>query len=528
MDNREKINIQQMVDCEKQEPFYPVTHAQAVKIIDEGQVKNLQDILGIVLEFIRNFGNFDFNDILSLGCGAGDAFDGERGCTMWEELYPLSTEVLQNDLKPVTGDAIYRFIQGFQPDGVIEPGNNKAISGDTIYNYIQNFVGGEIAQGNSKFVTGGDIYLYLQNFQPNGSIVSGDTRAVSGDTVWQALSQIEDNFWSTDENYQGSIKQKSTGNSLQLSKNNELAIGQNNVTTNNSVFTVGIGASQNNRQNAIEVTDEIDNSLKIPFNNESVSIQSHMRNEQEDLNHLTDDQLEKLRQLIADKWRASFTFNASNIGGSYYSDNNGIKLSWSIKDSNGNNVPSDRIQISNILYNNTIIAENVGPTSNTSINDYTNFNFGNSGSSNIQFTMRLAVMGEPSNSELNTSKSSSVNIYAPCYIFCSSNNNLQTIPQNATVVKCINKFDGTITIQGSNQYIYIATPQYFNINRPTSSYQPFKDSDSGFEFSLSTDYYQSNVSKNFTLKNKSITTYYNIVRSDQLLDSNIQWHIINK
>ena len=42
MDNREKINIQQMVDCEKQEPFYPVTHAQAVKIIDEGQVKNLQ------------------------------------------------------------------------------------------------------------------------------------------------------------------------------------------------------------------------------------------------------------------------------------------------------------------------------------------------------------------------------------------------------------------------------------------------------------------------------------------------------
>jgi len=25
-----------MVDCEKQEPFYPATHAEAVKIIDRG------------------------------------------------------------------------------------------------------------------------------------------------------------------------------------------------------------------------------------------------------------------------------------------------------------------------------------------------------------------------------------------------------------------------------------------------------------------------------------------------------------
>ncbi|WP_287385533.1 hypothetical protein [Lachnospira sp.] len=128
-----------MVDCEKQEPFYPVTHAQAIQVIDEGELKNLQDVLGVVLEFVRNFGSFDFGDKLELGYTSHNAFRGSDGKDLMdkmEELYPLATEVSQGELKPVTGGAIYDFVQGFAPSGRVEDGDTQAVAGDTVYDYI--------------------------------------------------------------------------------------------------------------------------------------------------------------------------------------------------------------------------------------------------------------------------------------------------------------------------------------------------------------------------------------------------------
>lgn len=542
MDNREKFNIKQMVDCEKQEPFYPVTHAQAIQVIDDGELKNLQDILGVILEFIRNFGNFDFEDRLQLGCNFDNAFDGERGCTMWNELYPLSQEVTQNDSKPVSGGAVFEFVQGFAPDGEVKDEDNRAVSGDTVYDYIQQFIGGVIEEDNSKFVTGGDIFNYLKNFQANGSITSGDNRAVSGDTVWQALSQIGDEFWDTDENHEGSIKQKSTLNTLEVSNNNEVAIGEYNKTTDDSVFTVGIGTLQN-RQNAIEVTNQLTDSLKVPFDNQSVSIQSHMRNEQPDILHLTQYLFDKLQDLINEKWKATWSFTGTTLGSEFYNGNTGIQLKWSIKDSEGQNYASNQIDTSytkiqqnqNGSFVDVITGINTSNTTHN-ITDYTQnpfqFNFQNSGKCETTFKM-FAKTKDNQIQATTTGKTASISLYAPSYIFYSTNPNITSIdnlPSGYKTVTCSSKsqFSASITIPSNGQaYIYIVTPQFINITKPTAENQPFKDADSGFEFSLSNEYYN-NATKSFTVCDKDTTVNYNLVRSDQLLTQGTTWNIKSK
>ena len=50
---------------------------------------------------------------------------------------------------------------------------------------------GAVAENNAGFVTGGVVYSALQAYQPDGVIEKGNTKAVSGDTVYQVTSGLD-------------------------------------------------------------------------------------------------------------------------------------------------------------------------------------------------------------------------------------------------------------------------------------------------------------------------------------------------
>lgn len=536
MDNREKFNIKQMVDCEKQEPFYPVTHAEAVKIIDNGEVKNLQDILGTVLNFITNFAGIDLHT-LQLGYTHDDAFYGDQGKTLWDSLLPLSTEVTYNDPKPVTGGAIYDYIENFKPSGSINSENENSVSGKTIYNYISSLMGGQITSDDNHLVSGSTVYNYVDNLQPTGSVQSGDLKPVSGDTVFNALSQLQDSFWETDSNYIGSIKQKPAGDqqlNLEVSNINEIALGSNNISNDNTIFSIGNG-TQNNRSNALEVTSDNSNSLKVPFsinnNIQYVSIQGHMRNEQENIKHLTSEQLEKLDRLISTNLVPKIHFVVDNITSEFYNLNRGISLTWGLQNSMG--YYDTVIGELNFNKSNTPIYSSSNSSGQFRIEDYSDsvnsnspFNFNTNGLTTFNFSM---VGNTTEIQPVNESRT--LNLYAPSFVFCSTNSNLSSIPQQSAQIvyaKSLTDFKAEFIIPEENrQYIYIAVPTFMNLSNPNSN-QPFKDKETGIEFSLSQGFYI-NTTVTFNVANsKSVQVNYNVVRSDQLLDSNVNWYIVHK
>lgn len=532
MDNREKFNIKQMVDCEKQEPFYPVTHAEAVKIIDNGEVKNLQDILSTVLNFIENFAGIELHT-LQLGYTHDDAFYGDQGKTLWDSLYPLSTEVVQNDQKPVTGGAIYSYIEDFRPSGEINSVNENTVSGKTIYNYINSLIGGQIASDDTHLVSGSTVYNYVNNLQPNGVVQSGDTRPVSGDTVFTALSQLQDSFWETDSNYIGSIKQKPAEDqqlNLEVSKNNEIALGNNNISNDNTIFSIGNGA-QNNRSNVLEVTSDNSNSLKVPFNNQYVSIQGHMRNEQEDIKHLTSAQLEKLNRLISINLVPKIHFVVETTESEFYNLNRGISVTWGLYNSMGES--DNVIGELNLNKSNITIYSSSNSFEEFRIVDYSNsaynnspFNFNTNGHTTFNFSLVGNTTEIQPVNEFRT-----INLYAPSFVFCSTESDLSSIPQGSSQIvyaKSLTDFKSEFTIPGQDrQYIYIAVPTFMNLSNPNYN-QPFKDRETGIEFSLSQEFYR-NTTVDFNIANsRQVTVYYNIVRSDQLLDSNVNWYIVHK
>ncbi|MEE3403546.1 MAG: YadA-like family protein [Acutalibacteraceae bacterium] len=50
---------------------------------------------------------------------------------------------------------------------------------------------GAVAENNAGFVTGGAVYNALQAFKPDGKVEEGDTKAVSGDTVYKVTSGLD-------------------------------------------------------------------------------------------------------------------------------------------------------------------------------------------------------------------------------------------------------------------------------------------------------------------------------------------------
>ena len=50
---------------------------------------------------------------------------------------------------------------------------------------------GAVAENNAGFVTGGVVYSALQAYQPDGVIEKGNTKAISGDTVYQVTSGLD-------------------------------------------------------------------------------------------------------------------------------------------------------------------------------------------------------------------------------------------------------------------------------------------------------------------------------------------------
>ena len=134
------------------------------------------------------------------------------------------------------------------------------------------------------------------------------------------------------------------------------------------------------------------------------------------------------------------------------------------------------------------------------------------------------------NSSANIDKQ--VNLYAPSYIFYSTDGNLSGISNEASIlnVESLSSFNANVTINGNtNQYIYIALPSFIQMNRPTENYQPFKDKESGFTFSLSNSYYNNTATKTFrTLPGSNVVVNYTIVRSDQKLDAGVLWNIVSK
>lgn len=517
MDTREKFNIKQMVDCEKQEPFYPVTHAQAIKIIDNGEVKVLQDIISNILNFIHNMENFDpNNDLLTLGYQINQAFPGNEGKQLSDNLLPVCDDIdeaikqnTEDQYKLASLQAIIDFVNNLTPDGTIRDGETKAVTGGDIYDFIDGLLHGSVSKNNDKLVTGGDVY--------------------------EALQDIEDPIWETDSNHVNSIKQKSQTQvedlGLQITNNNEVAIGKyNDSTLGETIFSVGSG-DVGDRRNSIEVTNDIQNSLKIPYEDQGyVSIQAHMRNAQTNIKHLTQEQLNKLEELINDKWKPSYSFSASTHVGAYLDNNTGIDLSWNIKNSEGGSatILTDYTH----LYKDNQEINNVPISSNGTytISNYEDYSFNSNGKS--KFTYKLVVVTD----ELASTGSSkeltdSVTLYAPSYMFTSTNDDLSTIPDNGVqIIRCtsLESFQGTISISNSNkEYIYIAVPTFTNIQEPTSNQQPFKDFDTGFQFNLSNEYFEE-TTKTFNICSKQVEVNYKIVRSNQLLDQNTTWTIAHR
>lgn len=549
MDTREKFNIKQMVDCENQEPFYPATHAEAVKIIDEGQIKNLQDIIGIILEFIRNFENVDLTDLLQLGHTSTTAFPGNEGVKLQEavrDLQPVD-EVMDGEMHPVTSNAVYDYVYNLHPDGEINNGDTRPVSGDTVYDYIQTLLNGIIEEGNPHLVTGGDIYNYVSSLQPNGNIEPDEDRAVSGGKIFEALQSLEDNFWETDSNYLGSLKQKPAEEQdlgLVVSNNNEVAIGKYNISNADTLFSVGSGV-ENNPINSIEVTSNPDDSLKVPYNGTPVSIQEHMRNGQYNILHLNKDDYDRLKILIGERWKADWSFSVSASGSEYLHRNQGIKLQWHITDSEGK--PKNTQQESNnvlITTSQTYLKQNgksepinytiQNPWDSHILNDYIinnnslEFNFSDTGKTQFSFKMYLLTNEITPQQE----KSASTYLYAPSYIFSNFNPNISSIPNDATAVQCakLENFSASITIdpqQQQDEYIYIAVPEFIGIQSPTQDNQPFQVVGQ-FEFNLQNGLLR-DTSKTFTVCNKSgIIVNYKIVRSAERLNYGIQWNIQHK
>lgn len=566
MDTREKFNIKQMFDCERQEPFYPVTHAQAVKIIDNGEVKNLQDIISVLLEFVNNFNGFSPTDLVQLGYEHYQAFFGDEGRLLQIQMatiYPASSSIIPLDIsnpgngyqtKPITSKAFLDYLSNWVLD-IVDEGYTQPVSSEAVYNYVQSFIleftNGIIGPVNTlntdKGVSGSTVYDYLYNdYFPNGTISSNDNKPVSGKTVHDYLQGVE-KVWKTVDGKEGSIKQvlPNDENALGLNvlNSNEVAIGKFNISnqkgtlsSGNTVFSVGIGSSNNSRANGIEIKNSISDTIYFPYESSYISIQHHIRNGQNDVKHLTSYQLDKLIALINEKWKASWSFSLSGNGGLYYHNNTGIKLSWDIKNSeNNNNVTLNQATIFQQQGSNNFVNLGVNitePRSEYTISDYSAqpilMNFNSSGQSTFTFKMNIQT------NELNDSSTKSISLYAPVYVFCSSNDNIQSLdslPNNCKTFGITSKSQfqvSNVTIDSNQQqYIYIALPQFIGLTQPNPTNQPFKDDDSGFEFSLSNSYFVT-TTKSTTLRNKQITTNYNIVRSDQLLTAGSTWKIKSK
>ena len=542
MDTREKFNIKQMVDCERQEPFYPVTHAQAVKIINNGQIVNLQDVIGDLLEFVRDFDNIELQEQLTIGIEDYQAFRGSDGYTLTQQmltLYPVQQSIVEdtnsgNYTKPISSKAFLRYIDSLLPDGEIKYDEDKSVSGGTVFRYIQeNLLGGEIVEGNDKLVIGGDIYEAIKNLQPEGTVTDGNTQPVSGGAVYSAIQEhLQDPLWESGQ-YAGSIKQVEADGQdlgLDITNNNEVAIGYFNYSAQGStLFTVGCGEDDRDRCNAIEVTNDTNNSLKVPYNNSTVSIQQHMRNEQQDICHLTQLQLDRLNSLIDANFKVSASFTATPDY-NYYDTIKKIAFTWSIK--NKNKQPASDITFIKLLFandpgtnfNNVIVQqENTNgfslssyPDSNYTINSSSSpINLGNltlkpDGHSKYKFKFQYKTTEMLSTNEIEVL----INLYAPSYIFSSTSNLETTIPNEATKAyfNSFNNFNAQYTIPSGDdsRYIYIAIPT-FMVNEGTFNgvlqSQPLKDFDSGFEFTLDDTYLETST-KDFSLLPESNTSTY--------------------
>lgn len=554
MDNRQTFKIQQLVDCEKQEPFYPATIAEAVSIIDNGQLKNLQDIIGSILYFIQNFGNLQLSDLLQLGYTHDTAYPGDEGLQLsqkMEEIYPTQQIVItdsesSNYLKPVSSAAIIAYLDNFKPEGEIEEDDDRAVSGDTIYKYIYNNIyGGIIAENNDKYVTGGDIWNYLQDYTPNGEIDPNEDKAVSGSTVYNALNDIQENLvWEAGKDNEntpkeGSIKQKSFGEqnlNLEITKENEIAIGKYNQSNEDTIFSIGNGTN-NGRINAVEITNDLNNSLKIPYQGVPVSIQTHMDNGQPNIKHISQYQYEKLDQLIQKTWYAKYTVSFDTRTNIYYDNNRGLNFGWNITDSEGGtsgltNISVNIKQGSRVIFNSTTASGTKSITTyaenaQTGVVNYPVFNISQDGRTSFTFIFNLYTSELDSKTEELTKY-----IYAPPLYFISTNNNITSIPSGATKIRVtsFNNFNTTVAIPNNNgaQYIYLAIPRFMNISRPTADYQPFKDGDSGIEFNLANDYFQSTTLQYTLPENLIVNVNYDIVRSAQPLNAGSSWKIVRK
>lgn len=555
MDNRVKFNIKQMVDCEKQEPFYPVTHAQAVKVIDNGQLTDLQSIIGILLDFIHNYQPIDPFDFLRLGYGDDEAYPGNEGHALdlqvndtivpqvtqlredLDSILPISTSVTDGDNHPVTSNAVYEYVSNLTPDGLIADGDPKAVSGNTVYDYLETLKSGTISGDSDNLVTGSVIYNYLQNFSFDGDIVENENRAVTGHKIYLEFQNVRDSIlWSKGIQTNSIIQKGNLG--LTTTNPNEVAIGTYNQSIQDqTVFSVGIG-SNGNLKNAIEVTNDIDNSLRIPYRSNYVSIQEHMNNSQQDILHITREQSVGLDALINKYLTASVSFTRTMYGlgqnqtgdiYSYYNNNGGFSLQWELKNKYGNLVSN--INNLEIKLNNSKIY----PTGNTTMGASGNFQVtstnGNSlyddcFNTNGRFTATFRLSGQ-SGDIPNIDKSVTVNLYAPSYLYCSTDQNgLNTpIPNDATSVQAtsLSNFNGTINIPSqADSYVYIAIPYFMN----TGNIQ-FKDNNTGFEFSINAN--TGVTTKSFNILGRpSVSVNYKILRSDVLLDKNTTWNIIGK
>lgn len=574
MDTREKFNIKQMVDCERQEPFYPVTHASAIKVIDnEGHLRTLQDIINILLEAGDKIININFNDLLEnlleIGCSSDDAFQGDLGCEMynnmysnWDKVYPVSQEVQDDDSKPVSGKAVYNFInqyiQSFSPVGVVATegttNSDKAVKGYVVYNYLWNdFLKGVIGDSNTEFsnypVTGKTVFDALKAFTPDG-VINDDSNnnliyhAVSGYTVWQALQGLKEeiegdlgddiaaaSLWEVGDTT-SSIRQKND-QGLQTTNSNEVAIGKyNKSTSDQTIFSIGVGTGpeNNNRKNAIEIRKDLAKSVVVPFGSGTVSIQEHMGNQQPNILHLSQDLMDKLQDLIDDKWHATKSFSATELSSKFYTNNQGIKFSWSIKNSEGNDDTNVDLNICKGTSNESIY-HTTSASGTYNLTNYNNYSFSASGKTTITHTLKGRSASYPEANGI--SIQGAVTLYAPCYLFCSAQDDIYNLNNMSSSSKTINiqslsSFNSTITIpSGSNMYIYIALPTHLGDSISSVSNSPFKvaGDGGGYSLSLSSSYDIQNTTKSFTVCQKeNISTNYKLFRSALTLNPG-EWNI---
>lgn len=564
MDNREKFNIKQMVDCERQEPFYPVTHAQAIQVIDEeGKLKNLQDIIGFLLNFINTWGNIEITDLISLGYEHNQAFFGDEGKILQDTLLPISTSVNSGDDHPVSGDAVYNYVinqlSQFEPNGVIsdsDPLKDNAVSGSTVFEYLwEEFLGGSIEDSDETPPTCKQVHDYVESaldgITPNGIIEENNEGLVSGGTVWTALQDLENtsnitnivnqsieevSLWEKDPTYLNSIKQKNNYG-LEVTKQNEIAIGKYNKSTNNTIFSIGAGSSSS-KVNAVEVKSDLTNSLVIPFDSSTISIQGHMRNEQSDIKHITAYQLDKLEQLIIAKWHGDAAIT-NNVSGRFYTNHENITLTvkvWpDVNEPNTYDTFNNEGSKIQIKQGNTVLFE----YDSSNVNNNANISVGvpNSSYSEIEndrdgkFSLTFKLNGKTDNYTIPDSGiSTTATIYAPVYAFSSTSNNESAIPAINPIgfFTQLKDFNITVTISSdgnTNKYLYIAIPKFLDSNNTldTQTNNPFVNGP--LPFSLDSTYGKQTVQKSILVKGYNATTDYYMFRSALKLNPGSEWKI---